>query len=70
MLNHENFEELLANINENLSKLESQVFQYMQDGYNYKQIAIMMQKNPKQIDNAMQRIKAKIKDILKKNKND
>ena len=70
MLNHENFAELLANINQNLSKLERQVFQYMQDGYNYKQIAIMMQKNPKQIDNAIQRIKNKIKDILKKNKND
>lgn len=60
----EDYEELVALINSKLSKLEQDVFKYMLDGYSYRQIAIFLKKDVKVIDNAMQRIKVKIKKIL------
>ncbi len=65
----EEYKELLQQISENLSGLELQVFNYMREGFNYQQIALMLGKDPKQIDNAMQRLKAKIKNIIEKRKN-
>ncbi len=61
----ETYQELLENITKELSKLELEVFKYMIDGFNYRQIAIILKKDSKQIDNAMQRIKNKVKTILK-----
>ena len=69
MMNHEHYEELLKRIRNNLSNFELKVFKYMQDGYNYKQIALILKKNAKQVDNAMQRIKNKIKIIIEELKN-
>ena len=43
--------------------LEYQVLLKLVDGKTYKQIAEEMNKTPKQIDNAMQRIKQKIKNL-------
>lgn len=45
----------------NLSKMEQQVLQLYLDGNNYIQIAHMLNKSPKSIDNALQRIRQKIK---------
>lgn len=67
---HEDFLELLANIKQNLSTMERKVFKYMLDGFNYHQIALMLDKNPKQIDNAMQRIKNKTRKVIEMLKND
>ena len=47
----------------NLSKMEKQVLMQYLDGYNYIQIAKQMQKPPKSIDNALQRIRQKIRKI-------
>lgn len=66
----EDFTELVNSIKSNLSGLELQVFNYMTAGFNYQQIALMLGKDAKQIDNAMQRLKNKIKNILEKRKND
>lgn len=62
----ESYQELLKDIKSSLSKLENEVFNYMVDGFNYRQIALILKKDSKQIDNAMQRIKSKVKKILKK----
>jgi len=34
-------------------------------GLNYHEIAKLLDKNPKQIDNTMQRVRMKLKDLLK-----
>jgi len=47
----------------NLSKMEKQVLFLYLDGNNYIQIAELMQKSPKSIDNALQRIRQKIKQM-------
>ena len=69
LLRHENFLELLENIKKRLSSLELKVLEYMLDGFNYQQIALMLEKSPKQIDNAMQRLKNKTKEVVEMMKN-
>lgn len=68
MAKYESYQELITKIEDNLSKLELKVFKLMLDGFNYKQIAMMLKVNLKQVDNAMQRIKNKIKKILEEEK--
>ncbi len=55
---------LNAKIKEELSEFEYEVFEYMLDRLNYNEIAILLDKNAKQIDNAMQRIRLKVKEII------
>ena len=63
--NDENYKELLNNIKLSLSSQEYEVFKLMLNGKNYQDISKILDKNPKQIDNTIQRIKSKIKKILK-----
>lgn len=65
IMQEEEYRELLNSIEKDLSKKENEVFQLMLKGFNYRQIAKMLNKTPKQIDNTMQRIKMKIKKILR-----
>ncbi|MBQ6687130.1 MAG: hypothetical protein IJN03_01240 [Bacilli bacterium] len=65
MTKEEAYEELLKKIKEALSESEYEVFNFMVNNLSYNEIAIILDKTPKQIDNTMQRIKHKIKDILK-----
>ncbi|MDO4962495.1 MAG: sigma-70 family RNA polymerase sigma factor [bacterium] len=65
IINIEIEENLLNKIKEKLTKLENQVFELLIVGFKYKEIASMLEKDDKSIDNAIQRIKGKIKDILK-----
>lgn len=44
-----------------LSALENRVLELMLEGHDYKEIARIMDKTPKTIDNAIQRIKSKLK---------
>ena len=60
----ERYEELLDEINKSLTDNESEVFQLFISGLKYRDIALILNKEPKQIDNAIQRIKTKIKKIL------
>ncbi len=46
-----------------LSKMETQVLKYFLKGLTYKEIAARLGKSPKTIDNALQRIKAKVAKI-------
>ena len=50
-------------LEQNLSKMENKVLQYYLDGNHYIQIAEIMGKSPKSIDNALQRIRQKIRQI-------
>lgn len=61
----ERYEELLEKIKEALTDNELPVFELMILGLGYKDIAEVLDKEPKQIDNAIQRLKTKIKKILK-----
>ena len=60
----ERYEELITKIRDSLTDNELPVFELMIFGLNYKDIATMLDKESKQIDNAIQRIKSKMKKIL------
>ena len=51
------------NVKNLLSKCELEVYNLMKDGINYKEIAIVLGKTPKQIDNTIQRIRFKLKNL-------
>ena len=61
----EHYNELVINIKTELSEFECQVFDLMLNDFNYVEIAGLLEKTPKQIDNTIQRIKAKAKIVLK-----
>ena len=55
---------VLEQIRAKLSKMEKEVLNFYLEGYNYTQIAKIMEKTPKSIDNALQRIRQKIRGVL------
>ena len=61
----EDFKELDNQIKNVLSDTEIQVYQLLKEDYDYHEIAKILNKEPKQIDNTIQRIKKKIKSLLK-----
>ncbi len=61
MLSHERVQEILDSINSKLSPLEKAVLKIYIAGYNYVEIARKLKKEPKSIDNALNRIKIKLK---------
>lgn len=63
LLNSESAEELIKEVNEHLTDFEIQVFELKLNGFEYKEIAEILDKDIKSIDNALQRIKNKIKKI-------
>lgn len=60
VISQENAQQMLEDIREALSPMENQVLNYYLEGADYHQIAKKMNKPPKSIDNALQRIRAKI----------
>ncbi len=62
----EHFIDLIKNIKQTLSPFEYKVFTYIIDGLDYQAIAQTLNLNPKQVDNTIQRIKHKIRDIITK----
>lgn len=58
-------EKVLNELNNQLTNLEKQVFELKKNDFNYKEIAEILDKDPKVIDNTIQRIKIKLKKILK-----
>jgi len=60
----ENYQQLAKLIDDSLSKGEKDVYQLMKQGFDYKQIADILKKDSKSIDNAMQRIKNKVRRIV------
>jgi len=64
MIDEENMRHIKQHLDEKLSALEKQVLQYHLKGAGYVQIAQILGKSPKSIDNALQRIRNKVNDIL------
>ena len=64
LLEDETTEELIKLIKEKLTDFESDVFDLLIINFNYKEIASMLDKEPKQVDNAIYRIKNKAKEVL------
>tara|TARA_Y100001935_G_scaffold255666_1_gene271079 strand:+ start:11144 stop:11734 length:591 start_codon:yes stop_codon:yes gene_type:complete len=58
-LSKEADESLSSFLNKNLSKFEFSVYQLLIQGYEYREIAIKLEKGPKSVDNAIQRIRKK-----------
>lgn len=65
MTDQEVYQDLIKEIKDRLSKKEYDVFLLMIKNLNYLEIADILNITPKQVDNTMQRIKSKIKDIKK-----
>ncbi len=64
IIDRENLKHLEREILNNLSKMEQQVLGYYLRGRSYTQIAALMNKDEKSIDNALQRIKKKVSLIV------
>lgn len=65
LISKENVDEMLTQINENLSPLEKQVLHYYLEGKSYKEISIAIDKSIKSVENALTRIKCKLAFIKK-----
>ena len=61
LIDQENANDIQEKLYKNLSKFERQVLLLYLQGSNYRQIAKQLHKEPKAIDNALQRIRGKIK---------
>lgn len=64
VLDIEKKEILISKIKGILTELEGQVFELLTSGFKYKEIAEILDKDQKSIDNAIQRLKAKIKKVI------
>ncbi len=62
-------EELIEKIRERLTDFETQVFDLMLNYFTYREIANLLDKDKKQIDNAIQRVKAKVKETIQNSEN-
>lgn len=60
-------QEIIKLAEDELTGLEQQVFELKINGFEYKEIALILDKDVKSIDNALQRIKLKLKRILENN---
>ena len=63
-LEEENARTLQKRIEDSLSPLERKVFRLYLEGQDYRQIASVLGKKPKSIDNALQRIRIKVRSVL------
>lgn len=66
IVDKETYKEIYLLAKNNLSNFEFTVFNYMINNFSYIEIASILNKSPKQIDNAMQRIKSKMKYLIEK----
>ena len=64
MIDRENAETLMQGIRKMLSPMENQVLTYYLDGYTYMQMGEFLNKSPKSMYNALQRIREKIRNYL------
>ena len=62
-LDQENADEMISLILDALSRTEKVVFNLMLRGYSYREIAEIMDRSPKSIDNAIQRIRKKTSQV-------
>ena len=67
IINEEEIEKLISKIESKLTDFENQVFDLLISGFNYKEIAEILDRDNKSIDNAIQRLKSKVKKQLNYN---
>ena len=65
VIDKENIAVLEYTIESRLSSLEKEVIQYYMNGLSYVEIADILGRSPKSVDNALQRIKTKLNQIFK-----
>ncbi len=65
ILEYEREQELINNVKENLTDFEQQVFELRLASFSYKEIAEILEKDSKSVDNALQRIRNKAREQLK-----
>lgn len=66
MIERENVNGMEVLINQALSKLELEVLAFYLDGLSYQEIAKRIEREPKVVDNAIQRLRKKIEKLLEK----
>ena len=66
MIDKENVENLEKRIEEELSGFEKQVLELYMTGMSYTQIARVLGRDDKSTDNALQRLKAKIRRLIRR----
>ncbi len=66
MIDRESLSGIEFQINQSLSKFESEVLAYYLDGFSYQDIATKVKKDVKAVDNAIQRIRKKLENVLDK----
>lgn len=67
MTRNEHYSKLVNEIIKSLSSNEKDVLYLMLDGLNYKEIATILNQEPKSVDNTIQRIKNKVKSLIEIN---
>ncbi len=60
MILQENFNEMWKRVQNQLSEFEAKILGFYLDGLSYQEIAVMVSKSPKSVDNAVQRIRRKV----------
>lgn len=65
LIDKENTNMIKYTLSERLSSLERKVLELYVEGLSYTQIAKQLEKEPKSIDNALQRIKSKLNEVLR-----
>ena len=64
VLEYEREQELINIVKENLTDFEQQVFELKLASFSYKEIAEILEKDLKSVDNALQRIRSKAREQL------
>lgn len=66
MISENDFQnDIISKLKSQLTDLEKRVLELKKNDFNYKEIADILEKEPKAIDNALQRIKNKLKNIMR-----
>nr|WP_202395728.1 RNA polymerase sporulation sigma factor SigH [Virgibacillus halodenitrificans] len=69
LVNREKFGDLETKLSELLSELEKQVLHLYLDGQTYQEISVELKRHVKSIDNALQRVKRKLEQLMEASKN-
>lgn len=64
LVNRENFGDMELKLSELLSELERKVLQLYLDGRSYQEISVLLNRHIKSIDNALQRVKRKLEQLM------
>jgi len=69
LLDFENVNILTKNLKQELTNFEEQVFDLRKSGFTYREIAEVLDVEPKRVDNALQRMRTKVINYVENNKN-